>query len=62
MSQRRSEIERWMSRRELPRRLRRKIREYEGSRWQSEDINEQQLMDSFPEELQREISNFFLLC
>ncbi|KAK9713206.1 hypothetical protein RND81_06G011600 [Saponaria officinalis] len=60
MTHRRRDIERWMIRRGLPEDLKRQIREVEILRGQfTEGLNEEKLLESFPEELQREIFMFF---
>ncbi|KAL7611695.1 probable cyclic nucleotide-gated ion channel 20, chloroplastic [Lactuca sativa] len=56
MSLRRRDVEQWMSHRHLPASLRRKIRESERYNWAAtRGVNEERLMENFPEDLQRDI-------
>ncbi|KAI3724163.1 hypothetical protein L2E82_35931 [Cichorium intybus] len=56
MSLRRRDIEHWMGHRHLPEDLRRKVRESEHYNWAAtRGVNEEMLMENFPEDLQRDI-------
>nr|XP_043631319.1 probable cyclic nucleotide-gated ion channel 20, chloroplastic isoform X2 [Erigeron canadensis] len=56
MSLRRRDFEQWMSHRHLPDNLRRKVRESERYNWAAtQGVNEENLMVTLPEDLQRDI-------
>ncbi|KAF8014585.1 hypothetical protein BT93_H0418 [Corymbia citriodora subsp. variegata] len=56
MSLRRRDVEQWMSHRRLPEKLRRRVREAERYHWAAtRGVNEEMLLDDFPEDLQRDI-------
>ncbi|GJZ05422.1 probable cyclic nucleotide-gated ion channel 20, chloroplastic isoform X1, partial [Tanacetum coccineum] len=56
MSLRRRDVEQWMSHRNLPEDLRRKVRDSERYNWAAtQGVNEEMLMENFPEDLQRDI-------
>ncbi|PWA82825.1 hypothetical protein CTI12_AA041140 [Artemisia annua] len=56
MSLRRRDVEQWMSHRHLPEDLRRKVRDSERYNWAAtQGVNEEMLMENFPEDLQRDI-------
>ncbi|KAK9716039.1 hypothetical protein RND81_06G207100 [Saponaria officinalis] len=60
-TQRRCQIERLMDQLGLPEDLRSKIREVEGIRRESDEgVNVEKLMESFPEDLQRQINVFLI--
>nr|XP_043631320.1 probable cyclic nucleotide-gated ion channel 20, chloroplastic [Erigeron canadensis] len=56
MSLRRRDLEQWMNRRHLPMHLRIKVRQSEEYNWAStQGVNEENLMENLPEDLQRDI-------
>ncbi|KAL5721724.1 hypothetical protein ACHQM5_005332 [Ranunculus cassubicifolius] len=56
MQLRHRDVERWMSHRRLPEELRRQVRESERFRWAAtRGVNEEMLLEDFPEDLQRDI-------
>lgn len=56
MSLRRRDVEQWMSHRRLPEQLRRRVREAERYHWAAtRGVNEEMLLEDFPEDLQRDI-------
>ncbi|KAL4578826.1 hypothetical protein LXL04_014957 [Taraxacum kok-saghyz] len=56
MSLRRRDIEHWMGHRHLPVDLRRKVRESEHYNWAAtRGVNEEMLMENFPDDLQRDV-------
>ncbi|KAG6538445.1 hypothetical protein ZIOFF_003567 [Zingiber officinale] len=60
MQLRRRDVERWMSHRRLPKALRRKVRQAERFTWAAtRGINEEQLLENLPEDIQREIHRHF---
>ncbi|XP_042407608.1 probable cyclic nucleotide-gated ion channel 20, chloroplastic isoform X1 [Zingiber officinale] len=60
MQLRRRDVERWMSHRRLPEALRRKVRQAERFTWAAaRGIEEEKLLENFPEDVQREIHRHF---
>ncbi|XP_042403007.1 probable cyclic nucleotide-gated ion channel 20, chloroplastic [Zingiber officinale] len=60
MQLRRRDVERWMSHRRLPEALRRKVRQAERFTWAAtRGINEEELLENLPEDIQREIHRHF---
>ncbi|KAL3724904.1 hypothetical protein ACJRO7_029988 [Eucalyptus globulus] len=56
MSLRQRDVEQWMSHRRLPQQLRRRVREAELYHWAAtRGVNEEMLLENFPEDLQRDI-------
>ncbi|KAL3724910.1 hypothetical protein ACJRO7_029994 [Eucalyptus globulus] len=56
MSLRRRDVEQWMNHRHLPEQLRRRVREAERYHWAAtRGVNEEMLLEDFPEDLQRDI-------
>ncbi|KAK3415034.1 hypothetical protein EUGRSUZ_H00608 [Eucalyptus grandis] len=56
MSLRQRDIEQWMSHRRLPQQLRRRVREAELYHWAAtRGVNEEMLLENFPEDLQKDI-------
>ncbi|CAA2981001.1 probable cyclic nucleotide-gated ion channel 20, chloroplastic isoform X1 [Olea europaea subsp. europaea] len=56
MSLRRRDVEQWMSHRRLPEELKRLVRQAERYNWAAtRGVNEEQLLENLPEDLQREI-------
>ncbi|EFJ28778.1 hypothetical protein SELMODRAFT_93280 [Selaginella moellendorffii] len=61
MQLRRHDVERWMRRRELPVVLRKRVRQAVRLKWAStRGVNEEELLDRLPEDMQKEIRRF--LC
>lgn len=60
MQLRRRDVERWMSHRRLPEPLRRKVRQAERFSWAAtRGVNEEELLENLPEDIQREIRRHF---
>ncbi|KAJ8480460.1 hypothetical protein OPV22_024187 [Ensete ventricosum] len=60
MQLRRRDVERWMSHRRLPEPLRRKVRQAERFSWAAtRGVNEEELLENLPEDIQREIRRYF---
>ncbi|PKA53927.1 Putative cyclic nucleotide-gated ion channel 19 [Apostasia shenzhenica] len=60
MQLRRRDVEQWMSHRRLPEELRRKVRQAERFSWAAtRGVNEEELLQNIPEDLQREIHRHF---
>ncbi|WOK96133.1 hypothetical protein Cni_G04840 [Canna indica] len=60
MQLRRRDVERWMSHRRLPESLRRKVRQAERFCWAAtRGVNEEELLENLPEDIQREIRRHF---
>lgn len=56
MQLRRHDVEAWMARRQLPPKLRRKVREAERFRWAAnKGVDEEQLLKELPEDIEKEI-------
>ncbi|KAG6534136.1 hypothetical protein ZIOFF_008020 [Zingiber officinale] len=60
MQLRRRDVEQWMSLRQLPEALRRKVRQAEQFTWAAtHGLNEEQLLENLPEDIKREIHGHF---
>ncbi|XP_020699379.1 probable cyclic nucleotide-gated ion channel 20, chloroplastic isoform X1 [Dendrobium catenatum] len=60
MQLRRRDVEQWMSHRRLPEELRRKVRQAERFCWAAtRGVNEEELLEKLPEDLQRDIRRHF---
>ncbi|KAK8966741.1 hypothetical protein KSP40_PGU006573 [Platanthera guangdongensis] len=60
MQLRRRDVEQWMSHRRLPEELRRKVRQAERFSWAAtRGVNEEELLENLPEDLQRDIWRHF---
>ncbi|KAB1200235.1 putative cyclic nucleotide-gated ion channel 19 [Morella rubra] len=61
MSLRRRDVEQWMSHRRFPEELRRQVRQAERYNWAAtRGVNEEMLLESLPEDLQRDIRRHLL--
>ncbi|KAF8014594.1 hypothetical protein BT93_H0420 [Corymbia citriodora subsp. variegata] len=63
MSLRRRDVDQWMSHRRLPQHLRRRVSEAERYHWAAtRGVNEEMLLENFPEDLQRDIRRHLFKC
>lgn len=60
MQLRRHDVEQWMSHRQLPEDLRKRVRHAERFSWVAmRGVNEEELLSSLPEDIQRDIRHHF---